>query len=284
MREQAILRKTITSKLKEIFSSKDPSHLEKEIQSIIDAGEENGLIDPQSGEMIQSILEFRDTIVREVMIPRTEMVAIQSDTPIDEINTLITRYGHTRMPVYSGNIDNIVGILNVKDLLKLWSKPVSESDIIAILRKPYYIPETKNTHLLLHELKQRKYHMAVVIDEYGGTSGLVTLEDLIEEIVGEIHDEHDAGKGGIVELADGYILVDGRTEIERIEDYFGVSFPEGEYETLGGLILHEIRKIPVTGEKIQIDNFEMMIESADERSIKKVKMKRLSGDQNGPEA
>jgi len=278
------LRKTITSKLKEIFSGKDPSHLEKEIQSIIDAGEENGLIDPQSGEMIQSILEFRDTIVREVMIPRTEMVAIQSDTPIDEINALITRYGHTRMPVYSGNIDNIVGILNVKDLLKFWSKPVSESDIIAILRKPYYIPETKNTHLLLHELKQRKYHMAVVIDEYGGTSGLVTLEDLIEEIVGEIHDEHDAGKGGIVELADGYILVDGRTEIERIEDYFGVSFPEGEYETLGGLILHEIRKIPVTGEKIQIDNFEMMIESADERSIKKVKMKRLSGDQNGSEA
>ena len=284
MREQAILRKTITSKLKEIFSGKDPSHLEKEIQSIIDAGEENGLIDPQSGEMIQSILEFRDTIVREVMIPRTEMVAIQSDTPIEEINSLITRYGHTRMPVYSDSIDNIVGILNVKDLLKFWSKPVSESDILSILRKPYYIPETKNTHLLLHELKQRKYHIAIVIDEYGGTSGLVTLEDLIEEIVGEIHDEHDAREGGIVELADGYVLVDGRTEIEKIEDHFGVGFPDGEFETLGGLILHEIRKIPVTGERIQIENFEMIIEAADERSIKKVRMKRLSGDESGPEA
>jgi CBS domain containing-hemolysin-like protein len=233
--------------------------------------------------MIQSILEFRDTIVREVMIPRTEMVAIQSDTPIEEINGLIGRYGHTRMPVYSGSIDNIVGILNVKDLLKFWSKPVSENDILSILRKPYYIPETKNTHLLLHELKQRKYHIAIVIDEYGGTSGLVTLEDLIEEIVGEIHDEHDARDKGIVELPDGYVMADGRTEIEKIEDHFEVSFPEGEYETLGGLILHEIRKIPVTGEMIRIEGLEMIIESADERSIKKVKIKRLSDDQGGPQ-
>jgi CBS domain containing-hemolysin-like protein len=255
--------------------------LEKEIQSIIDAGAEDGLIDPQSGEMIQSILEFRDTVVREVMIPRTEMVAIPSDAPVEEIIDLITRYGHTRIPVYSGSIDNIVGILNVKDLLKFWSKPIAKGDILSILRKPYYIPETKNTHLLLHELKQRKHHLAVVIDEYGGTSGLVTLEDLIEEIVGEIHDEHDTQDGDIAELPDGYILVDGRTEIEKIEDHFGVTFPEGKYETLGGMILHAIGKIPVTGETIKIEQFEMIIESADERSIKKVKMKRLAGDQNG---
>jgi CBS domain containing-hemolysin-like protein len=257
--------------------------LEKEIQSIIDAGEEDGLIDPQSGEMIQSILEFRDTVVREVMIPRTEMVAIPSDAPIEEIIDLITRYGHTRIPVYSGNIDNIVGILNAKDLLKFWSKPIAKGDILSILRKPYYIPETKNTHLLLHELKQQKYHMAVVIDEYGGTSGLVTLEDLIEEIVGEIHDEHDAQDGEIIELPDGYILVDGRTDIEKIEDYFGVAFPEGKYETLGGMILHAIGKIPVIGETIKIKQFEMVIESADERSIKKIKMKRFAGDENGKE-
>ena len=132
--------------------------------------------------MIQSILEFRDTVVREVMIPRTEIVAISSSATIEEILDLIIKYGHTRMPVYSGNVDNIVGILNVKDLLKFWSKPVRESDIISCLRSSYYIPETKNIHLLLHELKQKKYHMAIVIDEYGGTSGLVTLEDLIEEI------------------------------------------------------------------------------------------------------
>jgi magnesium and cobalt transporter len=264
-----------------MFSAKDSTRLEKEIQSIINAGEENGLIDPQSGEMIQSILEFRDTLVREVMIPRTEMVAVPSDAPMEEIIDLITRYGHTRIPVYSGSIDNIVGILNVKDILKFWSKPVTEGNILSILRKPYYIPETKNTHLLLHELKQRKYHMAVVIDEYGGTSGLVTLEDLIEEIVGEIHDEHDAGAGNIVELPDGYILADGRTDIEKIEDHFGATFREGKYETLGGMILHAIGKIPVTGEAIEIEKFEMIIESADERSIKKVRLRRLTGDRNG---
>jgi magnesium and cobalt transporter len=233
--------------------------------------------------MIQSILEFRDTLVREVMIPRTEMVAVPSDAPMEEIIDLITRYGHTRMPVYSESIDNIVGILNVKDLLKFWSKPVLEKDILSILRKPYYIPETKNTHLLLHELKQRKYHMAVVIDEYGGTSGLVTLEDLVEEIVGEIHDEHDEGEGNIDELPDGDILADGRTEIEKIEDHFGVTFPEGEYETLGGMILHAIGKIPVNGEKIEIEPFEMIIESADERSIIKVRMRRLADARNDSE-
>ena len=269
----------MASIIRGIFSAKDQSRLERDIQSIVDAGEENGLIDSHSGKMIQSILEFRDTIVREVMIPRTEIVSIRSDATIEEILELIIKYGHTRMPVCSGNVDNIIGILNVKDLLKFWSKPVTESDIISYLRNPYYIPETKNIHLLLHELKQKKYHMAIVIDEYGGTSGLVTLEDLIEEIVGEIHDEHDLEEGGFVELADGYTLVDGRMEIEKIEDYFDVEFLEGKFETLGGLILSMIKKIPVAGEMIYIDNFEMIIESADERSIKKVKIRRVNSEQ-----
>ena len=203
--------------------------------------------------MIQSILEFRDTVVREVMIPRTEMISIRSDATIEEILELTIKHGHTRIPVYAENIDNIVGILNVKDLLKFWSKSISEKDILSNLRKPYYIPETKNTHHLLHELKQKKYHIAIVIDEYGGTSGLVTLEDLIEEIVGEIHDEHDMKKGDIVELTDGYTLIDGRVEIEVIEDYLDIKFEEGKYETLGGFILNVIKKIPVTGEIIHVD-------------------------------
>jgi magnesium and cobalt transporter len=234
--------------------------------------------------MIQSILEFRDTVVREVMIPRTEMVAVSDDASIAEIIELVTNYGYTRIPVYHGTIDNIVGILNVKDLLKFWSKPMAEKEILSILRKPFYIPETKNTRLLLHELKQSKSHMAIVIDEYGGTAGLVTLEDLIEEIVGEIHDEDDTQEGEILDLADGYKLVDARTDIEKIEDHFGVSLPEGEYETLGGMILYVIGRIPVAGEQVQIQPFEMIIESADERSIRKVKMKRASGTRDGGDA
>lgn len=268
------MRKKIRDKIRDLFSTDEQTRLEKEIQSIIDAGEESGLIDPQSGEMIQSILEFRDTEVREVMVPRTEMIAIKSDSTIDEVLDLTIRHGHTRIPVYAGNIDNIVGILNVKDLLKFWSKGITESDILSTVRKPFYIPETKKIHQLLHELKQKKYHMAIVIDEYGGTSGLVTLEDLIEEIVGEIHDEHDEKTTGIVELPDGYILVDGRLEIESIEDYFNVEFHEKKYETVGGLILSSIKRIPVSGEIIHINNFEMIIESADERSIKKVRIKK----------
>jgi magnesium and cobalt transporter len=273
------LSNKIIAKIRNFFSANDQARLEEEIQSIIDAGEEKGLIDQQSGEMIQSILEFRDTVVREVMIPRTEMIAIRSDATIEEILELTIKYGHTRMPVYADNVDNILGILNVKDLLKFWSKPMTETDILSTLRRPYYIPETKNTHHLLHELKEKKYHMAIVIDEYGGTSGLVTLEDLIEEIVGEIHDEHDAKKGSIVELNDGYTLIDGRVEIEVIEDYLGVEFQEGKFETLGGFILNLLKRIPVTGEVIHVDNLEIIIESADERSVKKVKLRRLDGSQ-----
>lgn len=266
--------RSLLSLLKKLFKERDASRLEDEIQAIIDAGEEEGLIDPQSGEMIQSILEFRDTVAREVMIPRTEIVAISAGAKIEDIMELICRHGHTRMPVYRENIDQIIGVVNVKDLLNFWSKPVTEKEFLSILRKPYYIPETKNISQLLHELKQKKYHMAIVIDEYGGTSGLVTLEDLIEEIVGEIHDEHDTEELGIVDQSDGFTLVDGRVEIEQLEEHFGVTFGEGKYETLGGLILNAIKRIPATGETVTVDDFEIVIAAADERTIKKVRMRR----------
>ena len=276
----------LISLIKKIFQERDASRLEEEIQAIIDAGEEDGLIDPQSGEMIQSILEFKDTVVREVMIPRTEIVAVSAGATIEEIARIISIYGHTRMPVYRGDIDHIIGVVNVKDLLKFWSREVTEKDFLSILRKPYYIPETKNISQLLHELKQKKYHLAVVIDEYGGTAGLVTLEDLMEEIIGEIHDEHDTQEAGIVEEPDGYTLVDGRVEIEELEEYFGVTFDEGKYETLGGLILNTVKRIPAAGETIIVDNFEMTIVAADERRIKKVRIRKIrkEDEQNSPEA
>ena len=276
----------LISLIKKIFQERDASRLEEEIQAIIDAGEEDGLIDPQSGEMIQSILEFKDTVVREVMVPRTEIVAVSAGATIEEIVRIISIYGHTRMPVYRGDIDHIIGVVNVKDLLKFWSREVTEKDFLSILRKPYYIPETKNISQLLHELKQKKYHLAIIIDEYGGTAGLVTLEDLMEEIIGEIHDEHDTQEPGIVEETDGYTLVDGRVEIEELEEYFGVTFDEGKYETLGGLILNTVKRIPATGETIIVDNFEMTIVAADERRIKKVRIRKIreEDEQNHPEA
>jgi magnesium and cobalt transporter len=267
----------VRARLKSLFAGgkeMEQSRLEEEIQSIIDEGEERGLIDEKSGEMIQSILEFRDTVAREVMIPRTEIVAVPSDAPIADIIEQVNRHGYTRMPVYEGSVDNIIGILNVKDLIRLWSRPVGEADLKPLLRKPYFIPETKNMHLLLHELKDQRQHMAIVIDEYGGTAGLVTLEDLIEEIVGEIRDEHDAEEADYVELPDGSILVDSRVEIEKLEERFGVSIPEGNYETLAGFILSQIRKIPIAGDIVRHGELEMTVATADERSIKKVKIRK----------
>jgi magnesium and cobalt transporter len=270
----------VRTRLQDLFKGGkelEQSRLEEEIQSIIDEGEERGLIDEKSGEMIQSILEFRDTVAREVMVPRTDIVAVPSDAPIADIIDQVNRHGYTRMPVYEGSVDNIIGVLNVKDLIRLWSKPIGEADLKPLLRKPYFIPETKNIHLLLHELKDQRQHMAVVIDEYGGTAGLVTLEDLIEEIVGEIRDEHDTEETDFTELPDGYALVDSRVEIDKIETHFGITIPEGKYETLAGFILHLIRKIPLAGDVIRHGELEMVIASADERSIKKVKVRKTGG-------
>jgi len=269
----AIFAQKLIAFFREIVPAKDQGRLEKELQSIIASGEEEGLLDPQSGEMIQSILDFRETLVREIMIPRTEIVAFSTVASIGEILALVQKHGHTRMPVYQGSIDNIVGIINVKDLLKFWSREVTEGDVLSILRKPYYIPETKNTHQLLHELKQNKSHLAIVIDEYGGTSGLLTLEDLIEEIVGEIHDEHDQTGDELIELADGSVLANARLEIEALEAHYGIAFDDGNYETLGGLILHALKRIPIPGEIVRIGPLEMKIEAADERSIKKVRIR-----------
>jgi len=249
------------------------SFLEDKIQSIIKTGIADGTIDKQSGDMIKSVLEMRGKMVREVMVPRTEIIAVSSDSLIEDILQFISKQGHTRMPVYDEHIDNIIGILNVKDLIGFSSEENVDKNIQSVVRKVYFIPETKSVNLLFHELKEKKSHMAIVIDEYGGTSGLVTLEDLIEEIVGEIRDEHDEEDDPFITLPEGDVLVDSRVEIEEFEEYFGIEVPEGQFETLGGFIFHIIKKIPVTGEKVRYNNLEMVIESADERRIKRVRIK-----------
>ncbi|NTW06413.1 MAG: HlyC/CorC family transporter [Syntrophaceae bacterium] len=233
--------------------------------------------------MIENILDFTHMLAREIMVPRTEIRAVSSQATVKEIITEVTESKHIRIPVYRETIDNIIGILNVKDLLAFWSKQITREDILSILTKPYYIPETKNTHLLFQELKENKKHIAIVIDEYGGTSGLITLEDLLEEIVGEIRHEYEpmAGDDGIIPVHDGAFIVDGRTEIEKIEEHLNVSLKKGRYETLSGFILNSIKRIPLTGEKFQIDGLEVLIEHADERSIKKVKIKKIKENLDG---
>lgn len=268
---------TIKQRIRDLINGVRKSEkvlLEERIQSLIDDGEEEGLIDEQSGDMIQSILELKETLAREVMIPRTEIVAVGSNATIGEIIDLIQKHGHTRMPVYEGDVDNIIGILNVKDLVRLWSHQITRDDLLSVIRPPYFIPEVKNVHSLLYEMKTGRIHLAIVIDEYGGTSGLVTLEDLLEEIVGDIQDEHDRDEQPFTELSGGDVLVDSRVEIEEFEEYFGLSAPEGKFETLGGLIFDLIKKIPVVGEVVTYGALTMVIEEADEKSIKSVRVRR----------
>jgi magnesium and cobalt transporter len=269
--ETGFWRKIVT--LLKFWHRKKSSHpdLEKEIQDLIDVGEEEGLLSEDEGEMIQSILSFRDTVAREIMVPRTDAVIVSADTSIRELLQLIIDKGHSRFPVYSNSIDNIIGILHVKDLLASWRQEYL--DLSKILRTPYFIPETKKISQLLRELRDRKSHMAIVIDEYGGTAGLVTIEDIIEEIIGEIHDEHDADEALMISTEEGDLLVDARLEIEKLAEHFNMQVPEGNFESVGGFIISLLGRVPQTNETITHPPLEMIIESSDARKIRKVRIK-----------
>ncbi|MBZ4658758.1 MAG: HlyC/CorC family transporter [Desulfacinum sp.] len=250
-----------------------PKDLEKEIQQLIDEGEERGLISEDEGDMIQGIFSFRDTVAREIMVPRTDTLAAPVDTPIESIIRLIVESGHSRIPIYQDSIDNIVGILHAKDLLQYWGKDSIE--LRETLRPPYFIPESKKISDVLRDLRHRKSHMAIVIDEYGGTAGVLTLEDIIEEIIGDIMDEYDSEENWLMEQEDGSILVDARLDIEELEDYLDVEFPEGKFESIGGFVISRLGRVPGVNEKIQFQGLEMVVEAADSRKIERIRIRRL---------
>jgi len=252
---------------------KKPSQpdLQKEIKQLIGVGEEEGLLSEDEGEMIQSILSFSDTLAREIMVPRTDAVIVSADTQIEELLQLVIQKGHSRFPVHGGSIDNIIGILHVKDLLSCWSE--EHLDLKDIVRTPYFIPETKKISHLLRELRDKKSHMAIVIDEYGGTAGLVTIEDIIEEIIGEIHDEHDNDDTLMIATDEGDLLVDARLEIEKLVEHFGLEVPKGNFESVGGFIISLLGRVPQPLETITHGPLEMTIESADARKIRKVRVR-----------
>jgi CBS domain containing-hemolysin-like protein len=254
---------------------KKPSQpdLQREIKQLIDVGEEEGLLSEDEGDMIESILSFRDTLAREIMVPRPDAVIISADTPIEMLLQLVIQEGHSRFPVHDGSIDNIIGVLHVKDLLSFWSQ--EHLNLKDILRTPYFIPETKKISHLLRELRDKKSHMAIVIDEYGGTAGLVTIEDIIEEIIGEIHDEYDNDEILMVPTAEGDLIVDARLEIEKLVEYFSLEVPKGNFESVGGFIISLLGRVPQPHETITHAPLEMTIEAADARKIRKVRVRML---------
>jgi len=252
-----------------------PFIIEEEIKTLVDAGEEGGFIEEEEKEMIYSIFEFGDTLAREVMIPRIEMVAVEVNTGIMDALDVAIQAGHSRIPVYEETIDNIVGILYAKDLLQYWRDDTSSLKLRDILRNVYYIPESKKVDELLQELQQRKVHIAIVVDEYGGTAGLVTIEDILEEIVGEIQDEYDSEEAFMEVLSEDEIIFNGRMDLDDVNHIMGLELPTDRTDTLGGLVYSNLGRVPVVGDRIRIQNVEITVLSVVRRQIKKVKVVRL---------
>ncbi len=246
---------------------------EEDIQELIDIGEKEGLLNEEEHDMITGVFEFKKTMVKEVMVPRTEIVAVPRGTPLTEWVTLVVKEGHSRVPVFEGTLDNIVGIVHVKDLFQFWGKPDSEFRLEDILHTPHFIPETRRLEELLKDFKLWRVHIAIVVDEYGGTAGIVTIEDLIEEIFGEIEDEFDeVEQNPFQPQEDGSVLVDAGVEIEAFQEYFGLPEEKGKYETLGGLILELTGKVPLPQEKVAYKHLSLIIEEADPKQIHSVRV------------
>ncbi len=249
---------------------------EEEIQELMDAGEEEGIINEEENEMIRAIFALDHTVVREIMVPRTDMAFVAADATVREVLATIISCGHSRIPVCDGTVDNIVGLLYAKDLLKYWGMDEAAVDVKKILRPPYFIPETKNLEELLHEFKKKRVHIAIVIDEYGGTSGLVTIEDLLEQIVGDIQDEYDLEEEWLVEEPDGGVVADARLPVEDLEEYFGIEVEREKFDTVGGLIIHHTGRIPAAGEELTIGTLHLTVLAADERRIIKVRIGKVA--------
>jgi len=270
--------KNIVTRLLDILGlSRSPDtteDLEMEIQELLEDGEEQGLITRQEGQMINSIFEFRDTLIHEIMTPRPEMVCADMQVGIPEVLKLITKEGFTRIPIYSESQDNIIGILNAKDLLVCVDAPEACPDIKKLIKPPYFVPETMRIVDLLRAFQAKKNHMAIVTDEFGGVRGLITLEDVLEEIVGEIDDEYDNDEPQWRTLQDGSLMIYAKEDIEEVESFFNVELPDGPYESVGGFIIHQLGHLPKAGETVELDSLIFKVVSATKRHIKSVKIQR----------
>jgi len=234
-----------------------------------------GVVDKEEQEMIENVLELSDTAADEIMTPRTDIIAVEADAELDVILKTITSAGHSRLPVYENNIDNIIGFVYAKDLLTEIGRDTTGFSLRNKIREAYFVPETKPLRTLLHEFQNQKLHIAVVLDEYGGTAGIVTIEDVLEELVGEITDEYEKKQPEPVKKIDSdTIEVDARTYIDDLNDQFELNLPEDEdYDTVGGFVFSYLGYIPKTAETFDYENLKFIISSAEARRINLVKIK-----------
>ncbi|MBU0502522.1 MAG: hemolysin family protein [Candidatus Margulisbacteria bacterium] len=251
---------------------KGPFITEEEIRLILAAGEKEGVIEEEEREMITSIFEFGETIVREVMTPRPDISACESKKSIDEVKKVVIESGHSRLPVFEQSLDRIIGLIYAKDLLKAGP----EANIGEMLRPATFIPETKKVAELLHEMQAARTHLAIIVDEYGMTSGLVSLEDLIEEIVGEIHDEFERDEKMVEKIDENSHLIDGRLSIKDLNDRLDLNLPEEEYDTIGGFVFGHLGKSPSVGNVVRVEDLLISVERVSHRRITRVKLVKLS--------
>jgi len=247
---------------------------EEEIKTFIDEATEEGIIDKGQDELLRSVVEFGDTVVREIMTPRVNMVCIRKDTTIDNLKDLIIREKYSRVPVYKDRLDNIEGVVMAKDLLEYADEKHKVQSIEGLIRPVAFVPESMPVADLLKEFKKDKQKLAVVIDEHGGVSGLVTMEDVVEEIVGEIQDEYDTEEAQITENGPLDFTVSGATEVEELEELFDVELAEDDFITVGGLITHSLGRLPQKGEALTVKGLSVEILDVDQKKIKKLRIRK----------
>ncbi len=240
---------------------------EEEIEAYIGVGEEEGIFEEEESDLIQSALEFGSTLVKEIMTPRTEIVAAEEQTTISELKELVVSSKHSRIPIYRGSLDQIVGLVYVRNLLTHLKESGGDDPIAPLVKKPLYVPETKKVPELLKEMQGQAEHMAIVINEYGTVSGLVTIEDVLEEIVGEIWDEDEMRRVDLVYEGEGNYMVRGGVEVDELEDTLGLDLGETDVTTISGFVVAHLGKVPSAGEVFSINGTQVEILSADERKI-----------------
>jgi magnesium and cobalt transporter len=248
---------------------------EEEVEALIEVGEREGLLEAEEGAMMRGIVDLDETLVREIMTPRTEIVALPVDTTVEQARQAVQEAGHSRLPVYRGSIDNVIGVLHARDLFRAWEEQSERATVASYLRPASYVPELLSAADLLSRMKLRS-HLALVVDEYGGVAGLVTLEDLLEEIVGEIRDEHEPEEEELVQPGeDGSYLINAVTHVGELERLFGVEFEDRDFDTVGGLVVSTVARVPSAGEKVEVVGLSIEVLKADRRRILRVRVRPI---------
>jgi CBS domain containing-hemolysin-like protein len=248
---------------------------EEEVEALIEVGEREGLLEAEEGEMMRGIVDLDEKIVREIMTPRTGIEALPTESTVSLARAKLLASGHSRLPVYHGSIDNVVGVLHARDLFHAWEKNQEGQTVAQYLRPAVFVPETLSAAELLSEIRQ-KTQLAMVVDEYGGTAGLVTLQDLLEEIVGDIRDEHDKEEELVRKEDDNSWLINAIAHVEELEEMFGIEFDERDFDTVGGLVVSSFGRVPLEGESLEAHGLLLEIVKADPRRVHMVRVRRVS--------